>query len=187
VALFDYWQTEQAAGRMTRDQARAEAQSLSPGDQQRLRDAVTARDAAELAAAQEAARRSEEAARRSEEAARRSEEKARLAQEELRRANERARRILGNGASPSPDSSPSNGSSPRSGGSAPSGGASPSRGGAPRSSIIFDEPVIYHGGTPGMDINITGLATSAKYNPTNRPVTLAAIVSGLPKQALHMA
>ena len=180
VALFDYWQTEQAAGRMTRDQARAEAQSLSPGDQQRLRDAVTARDAAELAAAQEAARRSEEAARRSE-------EKARLAQEELRRANERARRILGNGASPSPDSSPSNGSSPRSGGSAPSGGASPSRGGAPRSSIIFDEPVSYHGGTPGMDINITGLATSAKYNPTNRPVTLAAIVSGLPKQALHMA
>ena len=88
VALFDYWMTEQAAGRMSRDQARAQAQSLSPEEQQRLRAAVTARDDADLAESQEEARRSAEEARRSEEAARR-------AQEELRRAHEAAQRILG--------------------------------------------------------------------------------------------
>jgi hypothetical protein len=81
VALFDYWMTEQAAGRMSRDQARAQAQSLSPEEQQRLRAAVTARDEAALAESEEQARRSAEEARR--------------AQEELRRAHEAARRALG--------------------------------------------------------------------------------------------
>ena len=81
VALFDYLMTEQAAGRMSREQARAQAQSLSPEEQQRLRAAVTARDQADLAESQERLRRSAEEARR--------------AQEELRRAHEAAQRILG--------------------------------------------------------------------------------------------
>jgi hypothetical protein len=179
VALFDYWQTELAAGRMTRDQARAQAQSLSPEDQQRLRAAVTARNEAAVAAAERSAAEATRAREAAEEAGRRSAEEARRSAEEVRRAQQRARDALGSGATPSPGSSPSNGgSSPRSGGSAPSGSS------APRSNLI-DEPVSYHGGTSGMDI--AGLATSAKYNPTNLPVTLAAIVSGLPKQALHMA
>jgi hypothetical protein len=120
VALFDYWQAEQAAGRMTRDQARAQAQSLSPEEQQRLRAAVTARNeaaaqrsaealaAAERSgaeaersgaeatrareAAQEQARRSEEEARRAQEESRRSAEAVRRSEEEARRAQEEARR-----------------------------------------------------------------------------------------------
>jgi hypothetical protein len=95
VALFDYWMTEQAAGRLSRDQARAQAQSLSPEEQQRLRAAVTARNEA---ASAESARRlaeSEEQARRSAEEARRSEEDLRRAQEELRRAYEAQQRALG--------------------------------------------------------------------------------------------
>ncbi|WP_298099277.1 hypothetical protein [Brevundimonas sp.] len=123
VALFDYWMTEQAAGRMSREQARAQAQSLSPEEQQRLRAAVTARSdaalaeseerarrsaaalaeseerarrsAAALAESEERVRRSAEEARRSAEEARRSEEDLRRAQEELRRAHEAAQRALG--------------------------------------------------------------------------------------------
>jgi hypothetical protein len=86
VALFDYWMTEQAAGRMSRDQARAEAQSLPPEEQQRLRAAVTARDEADLAESQEEARRSAEEARRSAEEVRRSAEEVRRAQEAAYRA-----------------------------------------------------------------------------------------------------
>lgn len=86
VALFDYWMTEQAAGRLSRDQARAQAQSLSPEEQQRLRAAVTARDEADLAESQEEARRSAEEARRSAEEARRSAEEVRRAQEAAYRA-----------------------------------------------------------------------------------------------------
>lgn len=95
VALFDYWMTEQAAGRLSRDQARAQAQSLSPEEQQRLRGAVTARADAELAESEERARRSAEEARRSEEDLRRAQEELRRAQEELRRAREAAQRALG--------------------------------------------------------------------------------------------
>ena len=102
VALFDYWMTEQAAGRLSRDQARAQAQSLSPEEQQRLRAAVTARNeaaaqrSAEAVAAAErsvaAAERSAAEATRAREA---SEEEARRAQEDLRRANEAVQRALG--------------------------------------------------------------------------------------------
>lgn len=95
VALFDYWMTEQAAGRMSREQARAQAQSLSPEEQQRLRAAVTARSDAALAESEERARRSAAALAESEERVRRSEEDLRRAQEELRRAHEAAQRALG--------------------------------------------------------------------------------------------
>ena len=102
VALFDYWMTEQAAGRMSRDQARAQAQSLSPEEQQRLRAAVTARADAAVAEAERSAAEAERSAAEAtrareaaEEAARRSEEAARRAQEELRRAHEAAQRALG--------------------------------------------------------------------------------------------
>jgi hypothetical protein len=81
VALFDYWMTEQAAGRMSRDQARAQAQSLSPEEQQRLRAAVTARSDAAVA---EAERRAAESTRAVE-----------AAREELRRAYEAQQRALG--------------------------------------------------------------------------------------------
>ena len=179
VAIFDRWYTEEQAGRMTRAQVLAEARALPPEELQRMRPAVAARDAA-------AAQRSAEAVAAAEEAGRRSAEEVRRAQEELRRAREAAARALGSGATPSPSSSPSNGSSPN-GGSAPSSGTSPSRGGAPRSSIISDKQVSYNGGIPGIDTIIAGLATSAKYNPTNLPVNSAAVFNRLPQQALHMA
>ena len=94
VALFDYWMTEQAAGRMSRDQARAQAQSLSPEEQQRLRAAVTARNEA---AAQRSAEAVAAAERRGAEATRAreaSEEQARRSEEEARRAQEAAYRAL---------------------------------------------------------------------------------------------
>ena len=101
VALFDYWMTEQAAGRLSRDQARAQAQSLPPEEQQRLRAAVTARADAAVAAAERSAAEatrareaSEEQARRSEEEARRSAEEVRRSAEEVRRAQEAAYRAL---------------------------------------------------------------------------------------------
>ena len=102
VALFDYWMSEQAAGRLSRDQARAQAQSLPPEEQQRLRAAVTARNEAAaqrsaeaVAEATRAREAAEEEGRRSAEEARRSAEEVRRAQEELRRAHEAARRALG--------------------------------------------------------------------------------------------